>query len=113
MKKIELIKVENNLYPLDIPFDEAYQLVNENNVPVGVVFLSTMPFADEIYVEWVELLTVFQGKGYLRYIFSALKEVYEGGLQFQCGEHLLKKYLAIGCTNHGISDITENYMMSY
>ena len=115
MKNIELIQVSNEHYPLDIEYDEAYQIVNENKVPICVIFVSQTPFSDALYVEWIELLSFFRCEGYLRHIFNALKEkTSQTRLEFQCGdEKLRKKYLAIGCKEHGISDVTGCYMMTY
>ena len=113
MKSIKLVEVPREHYPLPFSYDEAYQLLNENNVPIGIIYVSQLPFGDEIYIEWVEILSVFRGMGYLRHILNAVKETLQTNIQFQCDEKLRKKYLSIGCIEHGISECTENYIMSY
>lgn len=112
MKSVKLVKTNDILYPNELPHDEVYQIVNENNVIIGVIYISYLENGN-IYIDWVETLVVFHGRGYLRLIFKVLKEMFQTEIQFECSEQLRYKYIGIGCTEHGISDCTGNYVMSY
>lgn len=108
-----LKEVSAVLYKMELPFDSVYQILNENNVPIGLIYLSFLD-NDGVYIEWVEILTVFRGRGYLRKLFRELTTQYEGKvICLECGEKLLKKYLGIGCVKHGVSPLTDNYMLTY
>jgi len=112
MKKISFVKTSDDLYPNELPHDEVYQIVNENGVTIGLIYISYLD-TGKIYIDWLETFIIFHGKGYLRLIFKALKELFQKEIQFECSEELRYKYIGIGCTEHGISDCTENYVMSY
>ena len=110
---VKLTQMDPQLYEASISFDEAYSIINENDVPIGVIFLSIIN-ENEIYIEWLEILTVFRQKGYLRQIFAALTNTYPNTkIRLECTEELLKKYLGIGCISEGIDECTENYILIY
>lgn len=112
-RKVTLLKASPELYQMSLSFDHVYQILNEDNIPIGLIYLSDME-GQKVYIEWLEILTVFRGRGYLRKLFRELREIVHGKeIHFECGEELLRKYLSIGCTEHGISDCTENYRMRY
>lgn len=112
MKKVELILKEPSLYPMQIPFDRVYEIQNENQTPIGVIFLSdTMD--NQLYIEWLEILIVFHGNGYLRAVFAELATLFGKEIRFECSEELRMKYTAVGCKEHGISDCTDLYCMTY
>ena len=111
-KKVYLRLTNNFLYPNELPHDEVFCIVNENDVTIGLVYISYLENGN-IYIDWLETLMIFHGKGYLRLIFKALKERFQTEIQFECSEKLRPKYLRIGCVEHGISDTTELYRMSY
>ena len=108
---IKLNKVPSELYPLPFSFDSVYQILNEKDVPIGVIYVSFMEKSG-VYIEWLEILTVFRGMGYLRQLFCELKNRF-GVVNFECSEELLPKYKGIGCLECGIDDCTENYMLTY
>lgn len=111
--KVSLLKQNKDLYPLDISCDEVYRIVNENQVPIGIICLSDYPTGD-IYIEWLEFLYVFRGKRYLRKVFEELSEIYPNTtFQMQCSEENLRRYIRIGCIEHGIDECTELYVLTY
>ena len=111
--KVSLVKQNKDLYPLDISCDEVYQIVNDNRVPIGIICLSDCPTGD-IYIEWLEFLCVFRGKRYLRKVFEELSEMYPNTtFQMQCSEENLRRYIGIGCIEHGIDACTDLYVLTY
>lgn len=109
---MRLKAVSKEFYPMALPHDEVYQLVNENEVPIGVVFLSL--YDEYIYIEWLEILTNFRGMGYLRKFFRKLAVLFQGQeIQFQCGDELLRKYTGVGCVKKGEDACTELNIMVY
>ena len=112
MKQVEFVLKEPSLYPMQIPFDRVFEIQNENHTPIGVIFLSdTMD--NQLYIEWLEILVVFHGNGYLRAVFAKLAELFNKEIRFECSEELRMKYTSVGCIESGISDCTDLYCMSY
>lgn len=110
---MQLIKVSDELYPLPMSFDRVYQVVNENRVPIGLIYLSDLTDGS-IYIEWLEILTVFRGMGYLRKLLQELKKICQDKvIRLSCTDDLLKKYLGVGCVDCGIDEFTENHLLSY
>lgn len=110
---IKLIQMDPQLYETGFSFDQVYSIINNYNVPIGVIFLSEIN-ENEIYIEWLEILTVFRQKGYLRKIFAALTNAYPNTtIRLECTEELLKKYIRIGCIPEGIDECTENHILVY
>ena len=111
--KIFFEKTTDELYPNELPFEDVYCIRNEREAFVGLIYLSELPDGN-IYVDWIEILVVQRGRGYLREIFKTLAEMFPSKeIHFECEEKLKKKYLHIGCEELGISDLTGNYKMVY
>lgn len=112
-KKVRLVKDAIELYPEDLPKDFVYRIDNEERTPIGILYLSEY-VKEEIYIEWIEFLMVFRGNGYLRAVFKALQKLYPGRtIRFKSRDEYLKKYLKIGCEEHGICELTELHIMTY
>ena len=60
---------------MGISYDRAYSIY-ANDIPIGIVYISDMATENSIYVEWLELLTVFRGKGFLRFIMTELSKMF-------------------------------------
>lgn len=101
----------HDMYEMGILFDGVYQ-INDGNCPIGLIYISDME-NENIYIEWLEILSVFRGKGYLREIMNKLSELFKKEIRFECSEDLRLKYLHVGCHEHGIDEITENYQMTF
>lgn len=115
-KTVKFTKKENQLYKekLCFSFDEAYAIMNEDGEQIGLIFLSQMQDGS-IYIEWVEIMTVFRGQGYLRAIFAELNHMAypSKGIQLECSDELVRKYQSIGCIKQGDDDCTELAVLSY
>ena len=114
--KVIFSPVQKDKYPqyeMGIRFDTVYEIKNEQGIQIGIIYLSDID-EDNVYIEWIEFMTPFRSKGYLRSTFKTLYELTGGKtIKFECEERLLKKYLRIGCTQVGNDDCTENYKMKY
>lgn len=113
MNAIHLVQSEDRLYPLGFHYDYVYQVFNNEHTLIGLIFLSELN-GNKIYIEWLEFFCVFRSKGYLRALFIQLTTLFkEKEIHLECGEELLRKYISIGCEEHGINDCTDNYMLTY
>lgn len=52
----------HNMYEIGLNFDQVYQINNENEIPIGLVFISDT-VDENIYIEWLEFLITFRKKG--------------------------------------------------
>lgn len=94
-------------------FDHAYEIRNEKDQHIGIIFLSDM-LNGSIYIEWLELLTCFQRHGYLRCIFAELRKLFPGKrIQLQSSNENIVKYTVIGCKTIGIDECTELTILEY
>lgn len=109
---VEVPKSRHEMYQLEPSFDYLYQINNENEIPIGLVFLSDM-MDGTLYIEWLEIMVPFHGRGYLRKTMEKLVELFHKEIHFECSEELRFKYMKVGCNEHGINEITELYRMSY
>ena len=115
MRKIELIEIPEDMhdeYEMGISFDRVYQIRNESKVTIGLIYLSDM-VDENLYIEWLEILTPFRGRGYLRKILEKLAELFQKEIHFECSEELRFKYLSVGCREHGEDGFTGLYRMGY
>ena len=113
VKLVPVKKEFHNLYDVGLEFDSVYEIKNENDIHIGLVYLSDMK-DNSTYIEWIEFLTPFRGKGYLREVFlEILVQKKVDTIKFECTEENFKKYIHIGCVSHGKDDFTENYCMSF
>ena len=116
VKKITLFPVpkeKHYAYEMGISFDQVYEILSEDNVHIGIVYLSEID-DENIYIEWIEIMTPFHGQGNLRATFHALWNLTGGKtIRFECDDKLRKKYIGIGATMEGFNDLTENYSMKY
>ena len=110
--KVQLVEGDVNVYQMGLSFDKVFQIVNEDNVPIGLVYISEID-DKHLYIEWIEILTVFRGRSYLRKTFEKLKEQFGKTIQFECSDELLRKYIGIGCIENGVNDCTELHLLSY
>lgn len=115
-KTVTFKKKEKQLYEekLGFSFDEAYAVMNEDGEQIGLIFLSQMQDGS-IYIEWVEIMTVFRGQGYLRAIFAELNHMAYPGkkIQLECSDELVRKYQSVGCIKRGDDGCTELAVLSY
>lgn len=109
---VEIPESRHEMYEIGISFDRVYQIHNEKSIPIGLLYLSDAG-DDTIYIEWLEVLIAFHGKGYLRKIMERLASLFHKEIRFECSEDLRFKYMTVGCHEHGINEITELYQMSY
>lgn len=112
ISRVQLIEGDGHVYQMGISFDHVFQIINENNVPIGLVYISEID-DKHLYIEWIEILSVFRGRSYLRRTFEKLKEQFGKIIQFECSDELLRKYIGIGCVENGIDDCTGLHMLSY
>jgi len=91
---------------------DSVKSVVVDNIPVGVIYLSEGYEDNTIYVEYLELLTVYRGKHLLRPIFTKLSEEY-GTLIFEAEDDLTKKYKAIGAIQGSYDEDREMYSWQY
>lgn len=109
---IEIPESRHEMYEMEPSSDYVYQINNENEIPIGLVFLSDMTDGN-LYIDWLEILVAFHGRGYLRKIMEKLASLFHKEIHFECSEKLRFKYMKVGCHEHGINEITELYQMSY
>ena len=109
---VEIPKSMHEMYEMGITFDRVYRIENENKIPIGMIYLSDAE-DNVIYIEWLEVLIAFHGKGYLRKIMVRLASLFHKEIRFECSEDLRSKYMTVGCQEHGINEITGLYQMSY
>lgn len=109
---IEIPEDKHEMYEMGISFDRVYRIDNENEIPIGIVYISDLTDG-KIYIEWLEIMIAFQGKGYLRQVMYKLAELFKNEIQFECSEYLRLRYMHVGCNEHGIDELTENYRMSF
>lgn len=83
-------------------FDEAYKILNEDDIQIGYTLLSYLDDG-KIYIEWIEISTVFQGNHYLRKVMNELKKIKSKSktIQLQSSDENLEKYMSIGCVYIG------------
>lgn len=108
---IKLIEYPVELFEPDIPCDRIFQIMNENNLVVGVMQISELS-KTTAYIEWIEILGIFRGRGYLRKVFRELNKLWKE-IRFECSDELLPKYIAIGSEKQGDNDITEMNIMLF
>ncbi len=109
-KQIPEEENRNVLY-MGINFDRVYSIL-ANDVPIGIVYVSDMNSQNTIYIEWLELLSVFRSKGFLRRIMTELSNQF-GKLVFTSDESLEKKYDAIGAKRIYRDEVNEHQAYEY
>ena len=92
--KIEFKELPNNSFTAMGISSDIIKSIVVNDIPVGIVYLSDV-MDEGIYIEWIEFLTVFQGKHLLRPVMNELYKHY-GKLYFESCDDLLEKYRAVG-----------------
>lgn len=108
-KDIILIKNDKvlgnrDLFYTGISYDNCYFII-VNDVTVGIVYVSVEK--NSLYIEWIELLAPFRGKGILRQVFKGLVECYNvSTIRLESEEKYFKKYLSVGCEVMGMDENT-------
>lgn len=108
-KDIILIKNDkvlgnSDLFYTGISYDNCYFII-VNDVTVGIVYVSVEK--NSLYIEWIELLAPFRGKGILRQVFKGLVECYNvSTIRLESEEKYFKKYLSVGCEVMGMDENT-------
>lgn len=73
---IEFVQKNKAAYEcFQVRCDRVYGILNEAQQQIGLIFLSDLP-NEGIYIEWLEIMTVFRAHGYLRLIFKNLRNNY-------------------------------------
>ena len=111
---IEFVQKNKAAYEcFQVRCDRVYGILNEAQQQIGLIFLSDLP-NEGIYIEWLEIMTVFRAHGYLRLIFKNLRNNYPSAdIVLQCSKKLKIKYMCIGCEEVGTDDCTEMHIMKY
>ena len=114
-KQVTLLQGNREAYEefFESGFDCVYEIRNEKDQHIGIIFLSDM-LDGSVYIEWLELLTCFQRHGYLRYIFAELRKLFpDKKIQLQSSDNNIQKYTKIGCKTIGIDECTELTILEY
>lgn len=94
----------SDLFYTGISYDNCYFII-VNDVTVGIVYVSVEK--NSLYIEWIELLAPFRGKGILRQVFKGLVECYNvSTIRLESEEKYFKKYLSVGCEVMGMDENT-------
>lgn len=112
-KDIILIKNDkvlgnSDLFYTGISYDNCYFII-VNDVTVGILYVSEISDVEKtsLYIEWIELLAPFRGKGILRQVFKGLVECYNvSTIRLESEEKYFKKYLSVGCELMGMDENT-------
>lgn len=105
---------------LDISISVDYVIsIHVDDISVGIVYVNPMGesfIVDHkkisIFVEWIELLSPFRGKGLLKEILNGIASFFcTDRICLECSDENLPKYLACGGVDYGISDVTENHVI--
>ncbi len=109
---------EDALNYCDVGADRNFEIVANDIYTVGHIYISedteTANGVDTpVYVDWLEILGIFQNRHLLRPILNAVYEMF-GEFHFECGdEKLIPKYKHIGAIHLGLDDITENEIFKF
>lgn len=96
-----------------IPFDQAFEIVNETGLQIGLIFLSDLTDGT-VYIEWLEIMTCFRGYHYLGKILMKIREMNSGKkIQLESSDENLPKYLHYGCEQVGFDECTEMHILEY
>ena len=98
----------SDLFYIGISYDNCYFII-VNDVTVGIIYVSEISDAEKnsLYIEWIELLTPFRGKGILRQVFKGLVECYNvSTIRLESQEKYFRKYLSVGCELMGMDENT-------
>lgn len=94
----------SNLFYTGISYDNCYFII-VNDVTVGIVYVSVEKTS--LYIEWIELLAPFRGKGILKQVFKGLDECCSvSTIRLGSEEKYFKKYLSVGCEYIGMDENT-------
>ena len=112
-KDIILIKNDkvlgnSNLFHTGISYDNCYFII-VNDVTVGILYVSEISDVEKtsLYIEWIELLAPFRGKGILKQVFKGLVECSSvSTIHLESEEKYFKKYLSVGCEYMGTDENT-------
>lgn len=112
-KDIILIKNDkvlgnSNLFYTGISYDNCYFII-VNDVTVGILYVSEISDVEKtsLYIEWIELLAPFRGKGILKQVFKGLVECSSvSTIHLESEEKYFKKYLSVGCEYMGMDENT-------
>lgn len=112
-KDIILIKNDkvlgsSNLFYTGISYDNCYFII-VNDVTVGILYVSEISDVEKtsLYIEWIELLAPFRGKGILKQVFKGLVECSSvSTIRLESEEKYFKKYLSVGCEYMGTDENT-------
>ena len=92
-KDIILIKKDkvlgnSDLFYTGISYDNCYFII-VNDITVGIVYVSVEK--NSLYIEWIELLAPFRGKGILKQVFKALVECFSvSTIRLESEKNILK-----------------------
>lgn len=110
--KIEFKKLPNNdMTYMGITSDMVESIIIDD-IPVGVVYLSEGSETGTAYIEWIEFISVFRSKHFLKPVMEHLSQKY-GVLIFESDNDLVKKYKAIGAINNGYDEEREMHLWEY
>jgi len=101
---------EESLTYCDVGGDRLFEIVGDKTVTLGHVFISEdtetpSGIPCKTYINWLELLTVFQNRGFLRPIMNVLSEKF-GEIYLSAADRTEEKYRGIGAISMGIDDFT-------
>lgn len=98
----------SNLFYTGISYDNCYFII-VNDVTVGILYVSEISDVEKtsLYIEWIELLAPFRGKGILKQVFKGLVECSSAStIRLESEEKYFKKYLSVGCEYMGTDENT-------
>lgn len=93
---------------------DIVEAIAVDDITVGIVYLSEMSKESEkcVYVEWLEILSIFRGKHLLRKILKKLSDKY-GKIYFESDEELIRKYKAVGAVQTDYDEERDMYQFEY
>lgn len=101
---------EESLVYCDVGGDRCFEIIGNGAVTLGHAFIaentetpSGIPC--KTYINWIELLTVFQHRGFLKPIMDVLSEKF-GEIYLSAVDGTEEKYRGVGAESMGIDDFT-------
>ena len=102
--------IADDLFYTGIPYDFVFD-IQFNSVHVGILYVSQMQ-EGALFINWVEIMTPFRGKGILRHVFSLLTSGFKTNeIDLECEEKYLEKYKKLGFTVLSFDNFSEMYRL--
>ena len=108
---------EGSLTYCNVGGDRCFEIIVDETVTIGHIFITEdTELANcmrcPTYINWLEFLTIYQGKGLLRPVMDVIAERF-GIVYFESSDGNKIKYRRIGAKSLGVDEITELEIFSY